>query len=96
MSYFQTGRSVATMRQIEAIKKAFAERDAEWWETIHVLLATAPRTSRDLVLAIGRQTYGEGARTVAWLRKMERAGRIVRAGIRRGPTGHPNVLWVLP
>ena len=95
MSHFQTGKSVANVQQVEIIKKWLADRDAAAWEVMHKLLKAGPQTSRDLILAVGRSSYREGARLGAALRGHEKAGRIVRAGVVRGPGGHPNILWQL-
>lgn len=95
MSDFQTGRSMANVRQIEAIEKHFRDRDAAWWDVIRPILEKGPQLSRDLIIALGPKNYNAGATMSAWLRKIERGGLIVRTGSRRGPTGHPNVLWAL-
>lgn len=92
---FQTGRSMADARQVEAIKRALAERDAADWQLVRVLLEQRPCTSRELIRMTGATTWREGSRRSAWLRRLERQGKIVRAGETKGPTGHLNIIWAL-
>jgi hypothetical protein len=86
---------MATVRQIELLQKERAERELRMWFVVEAMLDGGPKASRELVLALGRKSYGEGARTVAWLRSLERKGKIVRAGEALGPTGHRNIVWAL-